>query len=181
MASSIVEERPSTGSLSYNDLAYATTTPSTVEQITNEIIDYFETHKEMIPLLVVVYTCTIIWILYLILYHSRTQGLILSYLLQRFYFKQASQIQFDSLSISFISGSIMFRNLHFTTGTYFVFIRDGCLTFRYWSSQRRKPLVRLTIQLNHFDLHLYHPIRSNATNIHSTSVNDERTQGLNHG
>ncbi|CAF4124946.1 unnamed protein product, partial [Rotaria sp. Silwood2] len=47
------------------------TTPSTFEVIGNEIIDYFETHREQIPLLVIVYLLTIIWILYLILYHSR--------------------------------------------------------------------------------------------------------------
>ncbi|CAF1571700.1 unnamed protein product, partial [Adineta ricciae] len=53
-------------------------TPSTLDVISSEIIDYFETHREQIPLLVIVYLLTIIWILYLILYHSRVQGIILS-------------------------------------------------------------------------------------------------------
>ncbi len=138
------------------------TTPSTLEVISNEIIDYFETHREQIPLLVIVYLLTIVWILYLILYHSRIQGIILSYILRRFYFKDASQIKFDSLSISFISGSIMFRNLHYTTGSYFVFIKDGCLVFRYWSKTKTKPIIRLKIKLYHLDVQFFSPIRSNT-------------------
>ena len=52
---------------SYNisDSIYNPTTPSTLEVISNEILDYFDTHREKIPLLVIVYILTIIWILYL--------------------------------------------------------------------------------------------------------------------
>ena len=140
-----------------------TTEPSTLDLISSEILDYFERHPERIPLLVFVYALTIIWILYLILYNSRIQGILLSYILQRFYFKDTGQIRFDSLSISFISGSIMFRNLHYTTGSYFVFIRDGCLVFRYWSRTTKKPTVRLKIKLYHLDMQLFNPIRMNST------------------
>jgi hypothetical protein len=163
-------------SLNFSDLnmkSDSTTTPSTLEVISNEIIDYFETHREQIPLLVIVYLLTIIWILYLILYHSRIQGIILSYILRRFYFKDTAQIKFDSFSISFISGAIMFRNLHYTTGSYFVFIKDGCLVFRYWSKANKKPLIRLKIQLNHLDIQLFSPIRSNTT----TEINDDLQRG----
>ncbi|CAF1031213.1 unnamed protein product [Adineta ricciae] len=139
-----------------------TTTPSTLEEISNEIIDYFESHREQIPLLVVVYILTIIWILYVILYHSRIQGIVLSHILQRFYFKDASQIKFDSFSVSFISGKIMFRNLHYATGSYFVFVKDGCLIFRYWSKAKKKPVIRLQIHLYHFDMQICSPIRSNT-------------------
>ena len=138
------------------------TTPSTLDVISSELIDYFETHREQIPLLVIVYLLTIIWILYLILYHSRIQGIILSYILRRFYFKDSAQIKFDSFSISFISGAIMFRNLHYTTGSYFVFIKDGCLVFRYWSKTKSKPIIRLKIKLYHLDIQFFSPIRSNT-------------------
>lgn len=139
------------------------TTPSAIAVISSELLYYFDTHRERIPLLVIVYILTIVWLLYLILYHSRVQGIILSYLLRRFYFRDASQIKFDSFAISFISGSIMFRNLHYTTGSYGVFVKDGCLVFRYWSKANRKPLIRLKIQLNHMDVQLFSPIRSNAS------------------
>jgi hypothetical protein len=143
--------------------------PSTLDVLSNELKDYFDTHREKIPLLVIVYLLTIIWILYLILYHSRIQGIILSHLLRRFYFKDTSQIKFDSFSISFISGSIMFRNLHYITGSYCVFVKDGCLVFRYWSKTNQKPLTRLKIQLNHLDIQFFSPIRSNT----STEINDD--------
>ena len=138
------------------------TTPSTLDAFSNELTDYFKTHSEQIPLLVIVYLLTIIWILYLILYHSRIQGIILSYILRRFYFKDATQIKFDSFSISFISGAIMFRNLHYTTGSYFLFIKDGYLVFRYWSWIKTKPLIRLKIKLYHLDIQFFSPIRSNT-------------------
>lgn len=150
-------------SFNSSDPTLASTTPSTLDVISNEIIDYFETHREQIPLLVIVYSLTIVWILYLILYHSRVQGIILSYILRRFYFTDATQMKFDSISISFISGSIMFRNLHYTTGSYFLFVKDGRLVFRYWSRTKSKPLTRLKIKLYHLDILFFSPIRSNTT------------------
>ncbi|CAF1000290.1 unnamed protein product, partial [Adineta steineri] len=159
-----------------SDPALIPTTPSTIEAIQNEIIDYFETHREQIPLLVIVYLLTIIWILYLILYHSRIQGIILSYVLRRFYFKEATQIKFDSFSISFISGSIMFRNLHYTTGSYYIFVKDGCLVFRYWSKTKTKPLIRLKIKLYHLDVQFFSPIRS-STFSDTTNPTDDLQRG----
>ncbi len=159
-----------------NLLSNSLTTPSTLAVISNEIFDYFDTHREKIPLLVIVYLLTIIWILYLILYHSRIQGIILSYILRRFYFKDASQIKFDSFSISFISGSIMFRNLHYTTGSYCIFIKDGCLVFRYWLKKNKKKLARLKIQLYHLDIQLFSPIRSN-TFTETNNQNDDLQRG----
>jgi hypothetical protein len=158
------------------NLSNSLTTPSTLAVISNEIITYFDTHREKIPLLVIVYLLTIIWILYLILYHSRIQGIILSYILRRFYFKDTSQIKFDSFSISFISGSIMFRNLHYITGSYCVFIKDGCLVFRYWSKENKKSLIRLKIQLYHLDIQFFSPIRS-QTFTEPNNPNDDIQRG----
>ena len=138
------------------------TVPSTFELISEEIFNYFETHRKQIPLLVFAYLSTILWIIYCILYNSRVQGRLLSYLLRRFYFKESSQIRFDSISISFISGSILFRNLHYATGSYFVFVRDGYVVFRYWCSEKSKPVKRIKIHLNHLDVQIFHPIRSNT-------------------
>ena len=154
-------------------------TPSTLDVISNELLDYFESHREQIPLLVIVYLLTIIWILYLILYHSRVQGIILSYILRRFYFKDATQIKFDSASISFISGSIMFRNLHYTTGSYFVFVKDGCLVFRYWSKTKNKPLIRLKIKLYYLDILFFSPIRSNTVSDIINSTDDLQRGSIN--
>jgi hypothetical protein len=156
--------------------SYSLTTPSTLEVISNEIIDYFGTHREQIPLLAIVYLLTIIWILYLILYNARVQGIILSYILRRFYFKDSSNIKFDSFSISFISGAIKFRNLHYTSGSYFVFVKDGYFLFRYWAKQNKKAVVRLKVQLNHLDVQFFSPIRSN-TFLEANSQNDEMQKG----
>ena len=161
----------STKSLNITD----STTASALESISNELIFYFDTHREKIPLLVIVYILTIVWILYLILYNSRVQGIILSHLLRKFYFRDAAQIKFDSISVSFISGAIMFRNLHYTTGSYCVFVKDGCLVFRYWSRTKQKPLIRLKIQLNHLDVQFFSPIRSHtSTDTHSSTDDAQR-------
>lgn len=149
-------------SFNMSDSNLISTTPSTLAVLSNEIMDYFDTHREQIPLLVIVYLLTIVWILYLILYHSRVQGIILSYLLRRFYFKDSAQIKFDSFSISFISGAIMFRNFHYTTGSYFIFVKDGCLVFRYWTGGKMRPIVRLKMKLYHMDIQFFSPIRSST-------------------
>ena len=72
----------------------------------------------------------------------------------------------------------MFRNLHYTTGSYFVFIKDGCLVFRYWSKNKTKPLIRLKIKLYHLDIQFFGPIRSHtcsgenqADDLHRGSIN----------
>ncbi|CAF5040742.1 unnamed protein product [Rotaria sp. Silwood1] len=174
-----------TFSINYNesfnssDTILNPTTPSTLEVIQNELIDYFETHREQIPLLVIVYLLTIIWIIYLILYHSRIQGIILSYILRRFFFNDSTQIKFDSFSISFISGAIMFRNLHYTTGSYFIFIKDGCLVFRYWSKTKTKPIIRLKIKLYHLDIQFFSPIRSStlSDNNNNNNLTDDLQRG----
>lgn len=147
-------------------------TQSALGFISEEILDYIDTHHERLPLLIILYIFTIIWILYLILYHSRVQGKILSYLLRRFYFKDTAQIHFDAFSISFISGSIMFKNLNYTTNNYTVFVKDGYLVFRYWAKAKKKLLIRLKIQLNYLDVQFSSPIRSNTV----TEV-DDTTRG----
>ena len=166
-------------SFNLTDPIFSPTTPSTLEVISNEIIGYFETHREQIPLLVIVYLLTIVWILYLILYHSRIQGIILSYVLRRFYFKDSAQIKFDSFSVSFISGAIMFRNLHYTTGSYFVFVKDGCLVFRYWSRTKAKPIIRLKIKLYHLDIQFFSPIRSSTLSDLISSSDDVHRGSIN--
>ena len=174
MQSSFQTTLPSMSSKSFN--ITDSTTPSTLESISNELIIYINAHRERIPLLVIVYILTIVWIMYLILYNSRVQGIILSQLLRRFYFRDAAQIKFDSFCVSFISGAIMFRNLHYTSGSYCVFVKDGRLVFRYWAKGKQKPLVRLKIQLNHLDIQFFSPIRSNtSTEMHST--NDDAPRG----
>ena len=68
----------------------------------------------------------------------------------------------------------MFRNLHYTTGSYFVFVKDGCLVFRYWSKMKTKPLIRLKIKLYHLDVQFFSPIRS-------STFNDNQTDDLQRG
>ncbi|CAF4841652.1 unnamed protein product [Rotaria sp. Silwood1] len=65
----------------------------------------------------------------------------------------STQIKFDSFSMSFISGAIIFRNVYYIIGSYFIFVKDGCLVFRYSSKTKTKPIIRLKIKLFHLDLH----------------------------
>ena len=60
----------------------------------------------------------------------------------------------------------------------FVFDKDGCLVFRYWSKTKTKPIVRLKIKLNHLDIQFFSPIRSSTL---SDSNNNNLTDDVQRG
>jgi hypothetical protein len=56
-----------------------------------------------------------------------------------------------SLSVSFLSGKIMFRGVHYVTVDYMMYIQDGCITFAYWKPQfvtEKNKKERLNINSN---------------------------------
>jgi hypothetical protein len=81
----------------------------------------------------------VIWTVYVLFFNSRVIGSITTFLLN-LYLKRYSKlvwIRIRSVSISFLSGKIMFRGVHYVTVDYMVYIQDGWITFAYWKRQEK--------------------------------------------
>lgn len=101
------------------------------------------------------FSCSIcvIWTVYVLFFNSRVIGALLTFVIN-VYLKRRQQlaylnpstssasnsgelsqpvwIKIRSVSISFLSGKIMFRGIHYATLDYMLYIQDGWLTFAYW-------------------------------------------------
>lgn len=120
---------------------------------------------------------SLIWLTYCIYYHSRLFGFIITQIanhaiIPRYFADKGSnakgkpQYHFHvgSLSISVISGKIMFRDLSLITADYTVRTQDGFIIFRWWlpyvpKDVRKTDLshsdTRLFVVLNGFEMHIY--------------------------
>ena len=79
----------------------------------------------------------VIWTVYVLFFNSRVIGSLTTFLLN-LYLKRYSKlvwVRIRSVSISFLSGKIMFRGVHYVTVDYMVYIQDGWITFAYWKPQ----------------------------------------------
>lgn len=123
---------------------------------------------------------SLIWLTYCIYYHARLFGFIVTtitnhVIIPRYFSgdrdnrgKQSKKPPYyfhvGSLSISAISGKIMFRDLSLITADYTVRTQDGFIIFRWWlpylpKDVRRTDLshsdTRLSVVLNGFEMHIY--------------------------
>ena len=103
----------------------------------------------------------VIWTVYVLFFNSRVIGVLLTFVIN-FYLRRRQRqqqqqqqlgasinvgvgdeatftdlsqpvwIKIRSVSISFLSGKIMFRGVHYVTLDYMLYIQDGWLTFAYW-------------------------------------------------
>lgn len=99
----------------------------------------------------------VIWTVYVLFFNSRVIGALLTFVIN-FYLRRRQRqqqqqqqlgasindeaiftdlsqpvwIKIRSVSISFLSGKIMFRGVHYVTLDYMLYIQDGWLTFAYW-------------------------------------------------
>jgi hypothetical protein len=79
---------------------------------------------------------SIIWAIYIIFFNSRLVGYIVTTLINVYlkrYYKNV-HMQIRSISISILSGKIMFRDLHYITLDHMLYAQDGWITFAYWRS-----------------------------------------------
>ncbi|EZA51340.1 hypothetical protein X777_10025 [Ooceraea biroi] len=102
------------------------------------------------------------WIVYIAYYNSRVAGYVITKLLNRFVVRDG-YLQVGSLTLSALSGKIMFRDIVYITTDYSFRIQDGWLIFRWWRSYVPKDVsedlshsdTRLSVMLNGFELHVY--------------------------
>ncbi|XP_024891805.1 uncharacterized protein KIAA1109-like isoform X13 [Temnothorax curvispinosus] len=104
----------------------------------------------------------IFWIVYIAYYNSRVAGYIFTKLLNRFIIRDG-YVKVGSVTLSALSGKIMFRDIVYITTDYSFRIQDGWLIFRWWRSYVPKDVsedlshsdTRLSVMLNGFELHVY--------------------------
>lgn len=101
------------------------------------------------------------WVIYITYYNSRIIGFILTKLLNRFF--KGGYIKVGSLSVSVLSGKIMFRDVAFINEDFTLRAQDGWIIFRWWHPYVQKQVTedlshsdtRLSLLLNGFELHVY--------------------------
>lgn len=120
---------------------------------------------------------SLIWVTYCIYYNSRVVGFIVTTVMNSFIIprylnpsrneklgKRTVHFHCGSLSISFISGKLMFRDFSYITPDYTLRAQDGLLIFRWWVPYLPKDVrkvdfshydTRLLVVLNGFELHIY--------------------------
>ncbi|XP_035231560.1 transmembrane protein KIAA1109-like [Stegodyphus dumicola] len=101
------------------------------------------------------------WVIYITYYNSRVIGYILTKVLNRF--SKHGYIKVGSLSISILSGKVMFRDVAYINEDCTWRAQDGWIIFRWWYPYVRKEIsedlshsdTRLSLLLNGFELHVY--------------------------
>ena len=73
------------------------------------------------------------YLVFVMFYHARLLGLILTYASRVFLFRWKRCFSVESISMSVIGGKIMFRNLQFVTPDYEIKIHDGFISFLWWA------------------------------------------------
>lgn len=107
----------------------------------------------------------ITWVIYVTFYNSRVVGFFLTKILNRFV--SDAYLNIGSLSLSVLSGKVMFRDVAYVTPDYTARVQDGWLVFRWWRRYEPKEFprtctdteARVSMQLNGLELHVYN--RSN--------------------
>lgn len=101
---------------------------------------------------------SVIWAIYVLFFNSRIIGIIITFFINLYLKKYSKKVWIriskskvfqvflkyrfifykknkGSLSVSFLSGKIMFRGVHYVTVDYMMYIQDGWISFAYWKPQ----------------------------------------------
>lgn len=101
------------------------------------------------------------WVIYVTFYNARVLGFLLTKVLNRLVPK--AYIRIGSVSLSVLSGKLMFRDVAYMTPDYTARAQDGCLVFRWWIPYVKKEFprtctdaeARVSVFLNGLELHIY--------------------------
>ncbi|XP_077518913.1 transmembrane protein KIAA1109 homolog tweek [Amblyomma americanum] len=101
------------------------------------------------------------WVIYITYYNARVLGFLLTKVLNRFVGK--AYLKIGSVSLSVLSGKLMFRDVAYVTPDYTVRAQDGWLIFRWWIPYVKKEFprtcadaeARVFVLLNGLEMHIY--------------------------
>lgn len=101
------------------------------------------------------------WVIYITFYNARVLGFLLTKILNRFVAK--AHLKIGSVSLSVLSGKLMFRDVAYATPDYTIRAQDGWLVFRWWIPYVKKEFprtcadaeARVFVLLNGLELHIY--------------------------
>ncbi|XP_071950962.1 bridge-like lipid transfer protein family member 1 [Antedon mediterranea] len=130
------------------------TTPQPDESSLGDLI------KESFVLILTLFFTTI-WVVYITYYNSRVFAIFITAVLNKFH--RHGNIHIGSISISVLSGKLMFRDVAYITNDFSVRVQDGYVIFRWWriykpssnEEEGSQVSTRLNILLNGFELHCY--------------------------
>ncbi|XP_049522689.1 transmembrane protein KIAA1109 homolog isoform X1 [Dermacentor silvarum] len=101
------------------------------------------------------------WVIYITFYNARVLGFLLTKILNRFVGK--AYLKIGSVSLSVLSGKLMFRDVAYVTPDYTIRAQDGWVIFRWWIPYVKKEFprtcadaeARVFVLLNGLELHIY--------------------------
>ncbi|KAI0241431.1 hypothetical protein LSAT2_027251 [Lamellibrachia satsuma] len=104
---------------------------------------------------------SIVWITYLTYYNARVFGILVTIVVNRFV--RNGHVKFGSLSVSVLSGKMLFRDAHWITKDFSMRSQLGFARFRWWRPLTTKKITedlshsepRLIIYLETFEWHIY--------------------------
>ncbi|XP_033635636.1 transmembrane protein KIAA1109 homolog [Asterias rubens] len=139
-------------------------TPSTSNaSITSSggLADGWAWFQQLLLLPLVATTCAAIWLLFITYYHSRWWGFVLTKIANHFI--KEGHIHIGSISVSLLSGKLMFRDVTYITVDYACRIQDGLLILRWWrqylqvgdQDNSQGFVNRVYILLNGVEFHCY--------------------------
>uniref|UniRef100_A0A7E4VU99 FSA_C domain-containing protein n=1 Tax=Panagrellus redivivus TaxID=6233 RepID=A0A7E4VU99_PANRE len=147
-----------------------------LSEIKSDLVNEWEGEEPTINfwLLLAALVVCIAYIVFAIFYFSRVCGFVASLVLSS-YFKL--KVRIGSLSISVLSGKLMFRNVSYTDSDISVHINDGWIILSYWifvPKERHLPKVmdrsRFHVSINGLRVHLYNRLGIYKNLFRSTDV-----------
>lgn len=86
-----------------------------------------------------------LWVLYITFYSSRIIGLVVTKVVNRFI--KEGHIKIGSISVSILSGKVMFRDVAYVTEDCSLRIQDGWVIFRWWRAYVPKDISEGILKL----------------------------------
>jgi hypothetical protein len=136
----------------------------------DKIINDLTNQTPNLPLYLVSCLIAIVWTIYILFFNSRLVGYLVTLIINLILKRKNSKewIKITSISISLLSGKLMFKGVHYVCIDYMIYIQDGWLTFAYW-----RPVYSSSINNNNNNNN------NNTNNNTSNNIPNEQTHLFN--
>lgn len=100
----------------------------------DNFIDDLSNQTPNLPLYLVSCLIAIVWTIYILFFNSRLVGYLVTLIINLILKRKNSKewIKITGISISLLSGKLMFKGVHYVCIDYMIYIQEGWLTFAYW-------------------------------------------------
>ncbi|XP_053399583.1 bridge-like lipid transfer protein family member 1 isoform X2 [Mercenaria mercenaria] len=148
------------------------------DRVTNETESFIKSIETAIPKSTLYWffislAAAIIWTIYLAYYNSRVMGLIATLILNKF--SKYGRINIGSISLSVLTGKLMFRGIHYITEDFSVRIEYGWIIFKWWRPYVYKELGE---DMSHSETRLFSFIETFEVHVYNRSATYSRLEKL---